>query len=100
MKATRLDPGALSGLAAMLADSGLPVADLSEAERIFFRVDDDKLAGYGGIEGGGTDRLLRSLVAVPGRRGESIGRAMLAALEREATMLGVGRLHLLTTTAP
>jgi len=99
MQVTRLDPRALSGLAAMLAGSGLPVADLSEAERIFFRFDDDRLAGYGGIEGSGADRLLRSLVVIPDRRREGIGRAMLAALEQETATLGVERLHLLTTTA-
>ena len=99
MKATRLDPGALSDLATKLADAGLPIADLAEAGRIFFRFDDDRLAGYGGLEGAGADRLLRSLVVAPDRRREGVGRIMLAVLEQEAAVLGVGRLHLLTTTA-
>lgn len=99
MQAIRLNPGALSALAALLGDAGLPTSDLAEGERIFFRFDDESLAGYGGIEGDGADRLLRSLVVIPDRRREGIGRAMLAALEQEATMLGVERLHLLTTTA-
>lgn len=99
MMVIRLAPDALTDLATMLADAGLPTADLAEAGRIFFRFDEDKLAGYGGLEGDGVDRLLRSLVVVPDRRREGIGRAMLAALEREAAVLGVQRLHLLTTTA-
>ena len=99
MKTTRLEPGVLPGLAAMLGEAGLPTTDLADGGRIFFRFDDGEFAGYGGLEGDGADRLLRSLVVVPDRRREGIGRAMLAALEQEAAMLGVGRLHLLTTTA-
>lgn len=99
MKATRLDSGALPDLAAMLVDAGLPTSDLADAGRVFFRFDDDRLAGYGGLEGDGADRLLRSLVVAPDRRREGVGRVMVAVLEQEAAVLGVGRLHLLTTTA-
>lgn len=99
MKATRLDPGALSDLTAMLVDAGLPASDLAEAGRTFFRFDDNGLTGYGGLEGDGADRLLRSLVVVPDRRRTGAGGTMLGVLEKEAVMLGVGRLHLLTTTA-
>ncbi|WP_010124871.1 arsenic resistance N-acetyltransferase ArsN2 [Sphingomonas sp. KC8] len=99
LRAYRIDQAALGELASALAAEGLPVSDLGEPGRIFFRFEDGALAGYGGIESTGPERLLRSLVVVPGRRGAGLGSAMLAALEREAVELGVERLHLLTTTA-
>src|ERR1044072_7987728 len=90
----------LSELRDALAASGLPVADLAEPGRAFFRFDDDTgLAGYGGLEGQGADRLLRSLLVVADRRGEGLGRAVLGLLEARARKLGVARLHLLTNTA-
>jgi N-acetylglutamate synthase-like GNAT family acetyltransferase len=102
LRVTALDPDNLDGLRDALAASGLPVADLVDSGRAFFRFDDDAgLIGYGGLEGQGTDRLLRSLLVVADRRGDGLGRAMLGLLEARACELGVARLHLLTnTTAP
>lgn len=95
-----LDPDALDDLRAALSAAKLPIADVSEPGRTFYRFDDGAgLVGFGGIEGEGADRLLRSLIVVPDRRSAGLGRAMLALLEREARLLGTGRLHLLTTTA-
>ena len=90
----------LGGLCGALAVSGLPVADLAEPGRAFFRFDDDAgLAGYGGLEGQGTDRLLRSLLVIAGRRGDGLGSVMLGLLEAEARELGAARLHILTNSA-
>lgn len=97
--ATPLDAASLGGLAALLTAAGLPVSDLAEPGRVFFQFDDGALAGFGGIEGDGPDRLLRSLVVPADRRGQGLGSAMLAALETRARGLDVARLHLLTTTA-
>jgi amino-acid N-acetyltransferase len=98
--ATPLDPSDVGGLHDALAASSLPVADLAEPGRAFFRFDDDAgLVGYGGLEGQGADRLLRSLLVAADRRGSGLGRAMLAGLEARALELGVARLHLLTNTA-
>ena len=97
--ATRLRPDELGELARLLDAASLPSADLAEPDRIFFRFGVDHIVGYGGLEGEGTDRLLRSVVVVPDRRGLGVGRAMVAAFEQEARELGVQRLHLLTTTA-
>lgn len=97
--ATPLDAASLGGLAALLTAAGLPVSDLAEPGRAFFRFDDEALAGFGGMEGDGPDRLLRSLVVAADRRGAGLGRAMLAALEEHARGLSVARLHLLTNTA-
>ena len=100
LRVTCLAPGALDDLAGALAAAKLPTADLAEPGRAFVRFDDDAgLVGFGGIEGEGSDRLLRSLVVVADHRGAGIGRALIAALEQEARELGVQRLHLLTTTA-
>ena len=100
LRITPLKPDALDDLADALAAAKLPVADLGEPGRRFFRFDDASgLAGFGGIEGDGADCLLRSLVIVPERRGVGLGRAKLALIERVARDVGVQRLHLLTTTA-
>ena len=78
-----------------LAAAGLPVADLDAPGRRFYAFDDGR-AGYGGLEGEGEDRLLRSMVVTQDCRGQGLGRAMLAQLEAEACRLGARRLHLLT----
>jgi amino-acid N-acetyltransferase len=77
----------------------LPIADLREAGRAFYRIEADDLVGYGGIEGKGADRLLRSLVLLPDRRRVGLGGVVLALIEDKAKRAGVERLHLLTTTA-
>lgn len=99
MTITMLEPGELSGLAGFLDAASLPSADLAEPGRMFFRFDADSLVGYGGLEGEGADRLLRSIVILTDRRGHGLGRALVATLEQKARDLGVRRLHLLTTTA-
>ena len=100
MIVTVLDPGSLPDLAAELAASGLPVSDLAEPDRRFYRFEVDAgVIGYGGIEGTGADRLLRSLVVKPDRRGTGSGSAVLAAIERAAVADGAVSLYLLTTTA-
>lgn len=58
-----------------------------------------RLVGYGGLEGEGDDRLLRSIVILNDRRGLGWGRTLVASLEGQARDLGARRLHLLTTTA-
>lgn len=97
---TPLDSANLGELRDALAGAGLPISDLAEPGRTFFRFDNDAgLVGFGGLEGNGADRLLRSLLVVADRRGAGLGRAMLAALEARARTGGVARLHLLTNTA-
>lgn len=87
-------------LHAALGAAGLPTADLGIAvARFFAAVDAGGPIGWGGLEGEGADRLLRSLVVAEGGRGQGRGRALLAALEAEAARSGARRLWLLTTTA-
>ena len=97
--ATELDAASIDGMAHFLAAAGLPTADLTAPGRSFYRFDASTIAGYGGLEGVGPDRLLRSLVVVHDLRGMGLGRTIVAALEDEARTLGVLRLHLLTNTA-
>jgi amino-acid N-acetyltransferase len=98
--AIRLGKDELDGLVGTLAAAGLPFEDVFEQDRTFFRVEDDAgLIGFGGWEGVGSDRLLRSLVVAPPRRGKGLGRTAVALIEAEARSAGTERLHLLTTTA-
>lgn len=100
MVVTALESTALSELATELAAAGLPISDLGEPDRRFFRFEDEfGIAGYGGMEGNGPDRLLRSLVVTADRRSCGLGTAILGAIEKAATEEGVASLYLLTTTA-
>lgn len=96
---TKLDARSIDGLAHFLAAAGLPTSDLMEPGRTFYRFDAGTIAGYGGLEGVGADRLLRSIVVPHDRRGLGLGKRIVSALEREARALGALRLHLLTNTA-
>lgn len=92
--------GASAELATALREAGLPTDDPQAPGRRFFRFDDAAGAvGFGGLEGEGAHRLLRSMVVLPARRGRGHGAAMLRLLEAAATELGAAELHLLTETA-
>ena len=75
----------------------LPSDDLGGADQMFFSLsDDDGLIGFIGLEGDGADRLLRSLIVLPTRRGQGYGRMLVERLEGIADD-AVERLHLLTS---
>src|SRR3546814_15208646 len=59
ISATPLDTDSRVHLAETLAAAGLPIADLDQPGRSFFRFDADATVGFGGLEGEGADRLLR-----------------------------------------
>lgn len=87
-------------LSSFLSEARLPTEDLLLPGRMFFRFEQaGELLGFGGIEGAGPDRLLRSLIVMEKRRGQGDGRRVLAMLEQVALTDGVQRLHLLTNTA-
>ncbi|MEL7027961.1 MAG: GNAT family N-acetyltransferase, partial [Pseudomonadota bacterium] len=82
---TALQPNELPLLKAALEEAGLPIADIADDPSGFFSFhDDDGLVGFGGLEGVGEDRLLRSVVIVQRRRGQGLGRHVLSALEAHA----------------
>ncbi|MGY3016876.1 N-acetylglutamate synthase-like GNAT family acetyltransferase [Pseudomonas sp. TE6283] len=91
----------IQGLAAHLTAAGLPTQDLLQPDRMFYSFHRGETElGYGGIEGSGRTRLIRSLVVVPAQRKSGIGTLLLRALEGIAEADGAQSLHLLTTTAP
>jgi amino-acid N-acetyltransferase len=99
MHMTELSNEELEPLRQALILAGLPVDDLHQQGRRFFSFRQaDTQTAFGGIEGEGADRLLRSLVVPEGLRGRGIGAAMLVALEEFAKNQGVERLHLLTAS--
>jgi len=100
LAAVHIEPEALTVSADALAAAKLPIDDLGDPGRMFWRIDGQNgTAGFGGIEGDGPDRLLRSIVVLPGRRGRGLGSAIVGLIEAEAKALGAERLHLLTTDA-
>ena len=77
----------------------LPTDDLHLTGRTFFELSDEQgPIGFVGIEGAGADRLLRSLVVLPGRKRKGYGGLLVAHAEATARQEGVERVHLLTTT--
>ena len=82
-----------------LESARLPPDDVDEPGRTFFELSDDQgPIGFVGIEGEGADRLLRSLVVLPGRKRQGHGGLLVAHAEAFARRAGVERLHILTTT--
>jgi len=92
--------GEAADLRAALVAAGLPVDDLSEAGRNFFRLTDGvNTIGFGGFECHGEHALLRSLVVLPQHRGDGRGKAAAELLMRKASELGARTAYLLTTDA-
>ena len=77
-----------AGLKATLTDAHLPTDDIEDDGRTFFRAlsSDGRVVGFSGIERCGDDVLLRSVVVVPDRRGEGLGRLVV-----DETLAGLGR---------
>jgi len=94
-------PASDSRLAAALAAEGLPIDDLGRRRQRFFawESDDGGVVAHCGWEGGGEDRLLRSLVVAPTERGQGLAIRIVSALEHLARADGARRLWLLTTNA-
>lgn len=84
----------------VLAAAGLPVDDLREAGRRFFRFGDNggDLIGFIGWEEAGHAALLRSLVVVPSRRGQGWSRVLIGWALRRLAEAGVTDAYLLTTS--
>jgi amino-acid N-acetyltransferase len=89
------------GLQAALVRSGLPAADVGEADRLFWRFEttEDVPIGFGGIELHGREGLLRSVVILPPLRRHGYGTAVVAVLELEAQSRGCRMLYLLAPMA-
>lgn len=98
-------PDDFSAVIALLAQAGLPTADLGpEASGRFIvaidtTADRGAVVGAGALERYGDVGLLRSLVVAPAWRGQGVGEALVAAIEQRALDQGIGRLVLLTESA-
>ena len=91
--------GAYDILRKALEQADLPTVDIEQAGRLFFGLSDKRgLIGYIGLEGDSADRLLRSLVVLPSRRGAGHGATLVGKLEAILPD-DVTRLHLLTGSA-
>lgn len=90
-----------AGVRRLLADCGLPDADLTPEhfEHFFGCGSERELEGVVGVELHGTDALLRSLAVAQSARGRGCGSALVAEAERYARTRGVTRMYLLTATA-
>ena len=92
--------GDLPELREALLDGDLPVADLEDPGRLFFRIESEgQLLGYAGLEIYGPDALLRSVVVPAPLRGQGHGRTLVDAAQHEALRRGVTHLWLFTTSA-
>lgn len=89
-------------VAALLRTAGLPTADLDTGTapvRLFGQRRHGVAVAVVGLERYGEAALLRSLVVAPARRGDGLGRELVAFAEQWAANAGVRRLYLLTTDA-
>lgn len=85
-------------LADALTAAGLPIDDLAEPGRRFFRFGDARgLIGFVGWEDFGAVALLRSLAVAPARRRQGWGRALLDWALLRLAEAGVVDVYLLTT---
>ena len=88
-----------AALVAALTSARLPADDLSEGCRLFALHDGSEALAFGGIDGRGTDVMLRSIVVQEALRNWGLGRHLVRALIEEARSNGAERVWLLTTSA-
>lgn len=92
-------PGDDPALATALAEAHLPVDDLREPGRRFFRFSDGAgLIGFIGWEATDGIAMVRSLVVLPDRRGQGWGRAMIGWAALHLAEDGTTDVYLLTTS--
>lgn len=91
----------LAAVKRLLADAGLPTADLTQRhlETFFGAGSPEAPDGVVGVELYGDSALLRSLVVAPTARTRGLGKVLVDAAERCARSAGVTDIYLLTATA-
>ena len=90
-----------TALHAALAAEGLPVDDLREPGKSFFAYysNRDTLAGFGGFETHGEHALVRSIVVLPGHRGQGLVWQIVPRVLARAVACGATHAWLLTEGA-
>ena len=88
-------------LITLLAEAGLPVEDVYEADWLLLSgyFEENRLIAAGGLERCGDSLLLRSVVTVADRRGQGLSSDLLKELHVKARKSGYDRVWLLTETA-
>lgn len=87
-------------LQAALQAAGLPIDDLEQGGRTFFRfADQGEIVGFGGLESYGDCALLRSVVVLSDKRGRGYGEAISRQMLDHAARDGARTVYLLTETA-
>lgn len=92
-------PNSDLGLRSALVAAHLPIDDIGEEGRTFYRAvsRSAEVVGFAGIEECGADFLLRSTVVLPSHRGQGLGRAIVE--QAIQGLFGNGDVYLATTTA-
>lgn len=95
-------PEDLEAVRTCLSRCGLETADVSETlmKTVVLARTGEEIAGTVGLEPCGDASLLRSLAVLPECRGQGLGRELVSRAEAMARSVGIGRLYLLTLTAP
>ncbi len=90
--------GSNARLRTALSAADLATEDIEDEGRVFFEAvsGDGQTIGYAGLERCAADYLLRSVVVLPGRRGQGLGRAI---VEATLQQFGGGEVYLATTSA-
>lgn len=87
-------------LQAALQAAGLPIDDLEQGGRTFFRfTDQGQIVGFGGLEPYGDCALSRSVVVLSDKRGRGHGKAISRQMLDQAARDGARTVYLLTETA-
>jgi len=91
--------GSDAGLKAALTDAHLPIDDIEDGGRTFFKAlsAEGQIVGFSGLERCDGDYLLRSVVVHPDRRGSGLGKAMVEGTV--ASLAPSGAVFLATTSA-
>ncbi len=83
-----------------LQAAGLPIDDLEQGGRTFFRfADEGQIVGFGGLEPYGDCALLRSVVVLSDKRGRGYGEAISRQMLDQAARDGARTVYLLTESA-
>ncbi|TXH69608.1 MAG: GNAT family N-acetyltransferase [Thiothrix sp.] len=89
-----------SSIAVLLETHHLPSQDLAQAnDSYFWGLGSPEYYAAIGLERYGSEGLLRSLVVDVAKRGQGLGRELVAWVEQYAQDEGIKQLYLLTTTA-
>lgn len=86
-------------LIGLLAQEGLPTADVPGDVRLYGLKAGEGVHAYGGLEVRGGSALLRSILVPAADRGQGHGKKLVRELNEEARSLGLSEIWLLTETA-